>query len=69
MNSRQHHGHDGSPHRFVFQEPGELVNASMEEGISGDGVATFEWEGLTQYHVVVGAISSAASDLKKKWKD
>lgn len=64
VNCRQDHGHDGSPDGFVLQEPGQLVDATVEEGISGHGVTALEGQRLAHDHVVVGAVRSAASDLE-----
>lgn len=63
MYGSQYHSHDGGPDGLIFQEPGQLVDASIEERIAGNGVTTLQWQGLTHHHVVVRSVRSTATNL------
>lgn len=65
----QRHGQSGSPDRFIFQIPSELVNASISEGMAGDCIATFYRQRLSEIKVILWSLWSAACNLSaKRWK-
>lgn len=66
VHHRQRHGQCRCPNRFIFQVPGHLVDATVAEGMSRDGVTALDGQRLAQDEVVVRTICSTAADLKMR---
>ena len=57
------HGKSGNPGALLFEEPCELVDASVVERISRDGVPALVGKWLLQGQVIACTVSTAAGDL------
>jgi hypothetical protein len=57
------HGKSRHPGALLLEEPGELVDASVIEGVSGDAVPALVRKGLLQVQVIACTVSTAAGDL------
>lgn len=63
VNKGDKHGQADDPRSLLFEEPSQLVDATVKEGIPGYGVPALGRQRLTEGQIVAGAISAAAADL------
>jgi hypothetical protein len=63
MNPSERHSHSGRPNGLILQVPGQFIHTPIKVCIPSNSIPAFQWQRLSQNHVIVGTISATAADL------